>query len=252
MGRIVIYVILGVLFCSYGVSVRMVGSGTGFFMIWFTAGILCFLLAAAVKVNLWEKVPHVLRVISFALFGVILLLFVIVEGMLLCHFSDKGEEKLDYIIVLGAQIYDSGPSVVLKYRLDTAAEYLKENPETVCVVTGGQGYNEPYTEAMGMKNYLVSRGIPETRIIVEDRALNTVQNIRYSTELLADRSVDLKEKRVGIVTNNFHVYRGVSIARKQGFSHVCGISAGSHPYYLPNNLLREFCGVCKDKMFGNL
>ncbi|MCR5093229.1 MAG: YdcF family protein [Lachnospiraceae bacterium] len=248
----IIYVILGVAFCLYGLAVRAVGSGTSFFLIWMMTGFLAFLYAIAKKNAFWKTVPQVLRLTSFTVFGMALLLFIFVEGLILSHFREQGEEKLDCIIVLGAQIYDSGPSVVLQYRLDKAAEYLKENPETLCIVSGGKGYNEPYAEAQGMRGYLVTHGIPEERILLEDRALNTVQNIACSSELLERQGVDLRKMRVGIVTNNFHVYRGTAIAKNQDFEHVCGIAAGSDPFFLVNNLLREFCGVCKDKLFGNL
>ena len=244
--------ILGIILCMYGVAVRMVGSGTAFYLIWFAGGMLSFLYAIAAKTGVWKKVPRILRRVSFTVFGICLILFFFVEGLILSGFHQKGEDELDHIIVLGAQVYDDGPSIVLKYRLDKAVEYLTDHPQTICIVTGGQGYNEPCTEAQGMHEYLRGSGIPEDRIIQEDRALNTVQNIRYSADLLEERSVDLKKMRVGIVTNDFHVYRGVAIAKKQGFEHVCGIASGSHPYYLPNNLLREFCGVCKDKLFGNM
>ena len=70
--------------------------------------------------------------------------------------------------------------------------------------------------------------------------------------LLAEQTVDLRKQKVGIVTNDFHVFRGVSIAQKQGYEDVYGVPAGSHRLYLPNNMLREFCGVCKDKLFGNM
>ena len=249
---IILYLILGILLCMYGVAVRMVGSGTSFYLIWFAGGILCFLHAIAAKTGIWEKIPKALRRTSFAMFGACLLIFLFVESLILSAFHQHGEEDLDYIIALGAQVYDSGPSIVLKYRLDAAAEYLKDNPSTVCIVSGGQGYNEPHTEARIMRDYLVAHGISGQQILMEDKALNTVQNIRYSVDLLNEQSIDLRKRKVGIVTNNFHVFRGVSIAKKQGFEQVCGISAGSHPYYLPNNMLREFCGVCKDKLFGNL
>ena len=70
--------------------------------------------------------------------------------------------------------------------------------------------------------------------------------------LLAEQTVDLRKQKVGIVTNDFHVFRGVSIARKQGYEDVYGVPAGSHRLYLANNMLREFYGVCKDKLFGNM
>ena len=62
----------------------------------------------------------------------------------------------------------------------------------------------------------------------------------------------LAGKRVGIVTNNFHVFRSVAIARKQGLADVCGIAAPSTAFYLPNNLFREVFGITKDALWGNL
>ena len=247
-----LYVILGSLFSLYGFTVRMVGSGTAFYLIWFVGGMLCFLLAITAKIGLWKRIPKLWRRISYTVFGICLSFFVLVECLILSGFRGHSEEDLDYILVLGAQVYESGPSVVLRYRLDKAVEYLTDHPQTMCIVTGGQGYNEPYAEAQGMREYLIAAGIPEQRIISEDQALNTTQNIRYSADVLKKQSVDLKKMRVGIITNDFHVYRSVSIAKRQGYEHVYGIASGSHPYYLPNNMLREFCGVCKDKLLGNM
>ena len=248
----IIYLILGIIFCLYGFSVRMVGSGTAFYLIWFAGGIICFLHAAAAKKSIWKKVPVIFRKVSFIVFGACLLLFIFVEGLILSGFRRNGNNDPDYIIVLGAQVYESGPSVVLKYRLDKAVEYLEDHPQTMCIVTGGQGYNEPYAEALGMQEYLIGSGIPAERLVIENSALNTVQNIRYSAALLDERSIDIRKIKIGIVTNDFHVYRGVAIAKKQGFEHVIGIASASNPYFLPNNMLREFCGVCKDKLLGNM
>jgi len=64
--------------------------------------------------------------------------------------------------------------------------------------------------------------------------------------------MDEENSSVGIVTNNFHVYRGTALARKQGFSNVYGIPAPSSPAYLPNNMLREFVGILKDTLQGNM
>lgn len=114
-------------------------------------------------------------------------------------------------------------------------------------MTGGQGANEPFTEAEGMRDYLVNIGIDESRIILEPRALNTQQNIAYSKALM-----DSPEASVGIVTNNFHVFRGVGLAKKQGLTDTCGIAAPSNPLYLPNNVLREYFGITKDFLAGNL
>ena len=134
----------------------------------------------------------------------------------------------------------------MKYRLDKAFDYLEKHPTTVCVVSGGQGDNEPTSEALGMKEYLVNKGIAEERIILEDLSRNTYQNIIFSEKLID------KEKKVAIVTNNFHLFRAMAIAKKAGYKNVYGIAAHSSPLYLPNNMLREFIGVLKDFVFGNL
>ncbi len=148
---------------------------------------------------------------------------------------------LDYIIVLGAQVRkDYGPSPVLKYRLDKAVEYLNENPDTVCIVSGGQGSNEPWSEAEGMARYLQEKKALILRGFC--RKINRRQPSRIS------RTVKMLMKEgasVGIVTNNFHVFRALQIAKKYGLSDVCGIAADSTPKYLPNNMLREFFAEMK-------
>ena len=98
-----------------------------------------------------------------------------------------------------------------------------------------------------MKQYLVSVGIPEARIIVEDKALNTVQNIQYSKALMSS-----PDAPTAIATNNFHVTRALALARGQGLTNVYAIAAPSNPLYLPNNMFREFFGLTKDFLMGNL
>ena len=140
-----------------------------------------------------------------------------------------------------------GPSVVLKFRLDAAYDYLTANEDTLCVVSGGQGSNEPCSEAEGMYAYLVERGIAPERILMEDQSTDTSENIAFSAALIGGT-----DKDVGIVTNNFHVFRGVMLARHAGFENACGISARSNIYFQPNNLVREFFGIMKDLVCGNL
>ena len=136
---------------------------------------------------------------------------------------------------------------MLAYRLEAAYGYLVANPDTRCIVSGGQGPNEPEPEAHVMARYLMARGISGDRIIIEDASANTAENIMNSLAF-----IDPANDRVGIVTNNFHVFRGCAIARKKGIANVSGISAESSPWFLPNNLLRESCGITKDFVFGNI
>ena len=195
----------------------------------------------------WSKLPHGLQRVITIIIVLGVLSFIIVEGCIISSYRAKGEPNLDYLIVLGAQVKEKGPSAALKFRLDTAYDYLVENENTLCIVSGGQGANEPHSEAQGMYDYLVEKGIAKERIIMEDKSTDTSENIAFSSVFL-----DMEKDRVGIVTNNFHVFRGVHLAKHQGIRNVCGIAAPSNIYFQLNNMVREFFGILKDLVCGNL
>lgn len=239
--------IVGIACLAYGFTIQMVGSGTWFFAVWYVIGAVLLALAWALHSGAWNALPLALRRVFQVLCAAVLVVVAGTQALVLGDFNDRGEPDLDYIIVLGAQVREGGPSLVLKYRLDAAYDYLQANPDTVCIVSGGQGANEPRPEADVMAEYLRARGIDGSRILVERESLNTYQNIRNSMQLF-----DARNARVGIVTNNFHVYRGVHLARAQGIEHACGIAAPARPWYLPNNMLRESFGIVKDFAQGNL
>lgn len=231
----------------YGAVIRSLHTGTGFFMFWIAAGIGFLVLAACIRLRVFRQLPRPLKTACIALAVLAGVLFVGIEGCILAGFHARGEENLDYIVVLGAQVRKNGPSKVLRYRLDTAYDYLMQNPDTVCIVSGGQGRNEPCPEAEGMYTYLVDQGIPEGRIIREASSENTAENLGNTKEL-----IDAETARVGVVTNNFHVFRSRMLARHLGYKNVCSIAAPSVPAYLPNNMVREFLGVVKDFLCGNI
>ena len=174
-------------------------------------------------------------------------IFLIVEGLILSGFSKSAPEGLDYLVVLGAQMKRSGPSRALQYRLDAAIDYLTKNPDTYVIVSGGQGSDEHISEAQGMYDYLVEKGISAERIQKEDQSKNTFQNLTFSAEYL-----DKERDSVGVVSNNFHVFRAVRIARKAGYQKVHGIAARGEPFLQLNNMMREFLGVMKDFLVGNM
>ena len=206
------------------------------------------MMAAAARLELWHKLPAGGRTAIVITAVCCAAVFIITEARIAAvGFRTQQEENLDYLIVLGAQVREDGPSVVLQYRLDTACSYLEKNPDTVCIVSGGQGWNEPYPEAEGMRRYLLDKGISEERILTEEESRNTLENIQNSMGML-----NPGKDRVGIVTNNFHIYRGCAIAEKAGIRNVYGVAAPSKFLYLPNNMFREFFGVVKDVLRGNM
>ena len=239
-----VYALLAILSLLYSVAVYMVGSGTFSFIIWIFAAIFFGFLYIMEKKSLWSKVPKAVRYVFRIIVAIGFAVFVICQGCILTQFFSKGEPGADYIIVLGAQMRDWGPSVVYKARLDSAIEYLNDNPDTKVIVTGGQGANESVSEGEGGKTYLLEQGIAEDRIIVESESLDTNQNISNALNLV-EVTADMK---IGIVTNNFHVFRGVMIATRYTDADVTGIAAFTEYQYLPNNMVRETFGILKDVM----
>ncbi len=244
-----VWLILAILCLLYSAVVYMVGSGTFSFAIWLCgAGFfaVCFFLAGNGR---WARVSPVIRRITYAVLAALLVVFISCEAAILSHFFDKGKENLDYIIVLGAQMREDGPSVIYRYRLLKACEYLKDNPDTKCIVTGGMGINENVTEGEGGAEYLVSLGIPSDRIIIEKESEDTSANIRNALDLITEDESDLE---IGIITNGFHVFRGVSIARKNTDAEIYGIAAYQQPQYIPNNLVRECFGILRDLIYRKI
>ena len=241
----IILIALAILSALYGFLILQVGSGTSFWMIWEVIGTGFLLWAFLVRHGFFEM--H--KKLGMVFHGIVAMAAVVL--MILCvliatQFTSKSVQNLDYIIVLGAQVREDGPSTVLKYRLDAAKEYLENNPDTMCIVSGGQGTNEPCTEAEAMAEYLIANGIEGDRILLEDKSRNTVQNITYSKSFLKT-----SYNGVGIVTNNFHMFRAIKLAEAQGLENVYGIAADSHAAYLPNNVLRECCGILKDWLINH-
>lgn len=240
--------IFGTLCLLYCVGIAIAGFGTYFFLIWGVLGAALLVLSAALsnsdlisRLPLWlKRTAAVLALLGGGL-------FCLVEGMIFTQFYAYPEPGADYVVILGAQWKPEGPSEVLRRRLDAAVQYLDRNPDTMAVVSGGRGSNEPVSEAAGMRQYLIESGIDDDRILMEDQSANTLENLVFSGKFLE------KEKdRVVIVTNNFHMFRALRIAEKQGYGRAEGLAASSVRSFLPNNMLREFLGVVKDYLVGNL
>ncbi len=242
-------IVLGAVCILYCIGILLfVNYGTRFFLVWGAGGLM--LIGAGWVIGYTDFVtnqPGWLRILLECLIGIGIVTFLWIEGLIFTQFAAKGTENADYLVVLGAQMFDYGPSDTLRRRLDTAVEYLEDNPDTWVIVSGGRGPNESMTEAQGMYDYLVSRGVGNERIRKEDASGNTYENLLYSGRLL-----DKENDRIVVVSNNFHIYRALGIARKQGYANVWGLAADSYPLMLPNNLLREFFGVLKDWAVGNL
>ncbi len=124
-----------------------------------------------------------------------------------------GDEQA--IVVLGAGLNGHEVSGTLRRRLDAALEFANEHPELPVVVTGGQGPGELRTEASAMKEYLISNGMPEERILLEDRSTSTRENFLFAQRVLEENGWG-RVTNVAFVTNRFHCYRAALIAERIG------------------------------------
>ncbi|MFB5195710.1 YdcF family protein [Neobacillus sp. KR4-4] len=179
----------------------------------------------------------------FVLLGVLVTLGLIYIGFLqfkISQYSHKDVPKnADYLIVLGARVKGTVPSLAFASRINAAADYLKKNKNTIVIASGGKGPSEDISEAESIRRELVEQGISDARIILEDQSTDTYENINFSKRLIP------KGERLGlVVTNNFHIYRAVSIARDYGLE-VQGLPAETPWIAVPKSYSREYLAITK-------
>lgn len=149
-------------------------------------------------------------------------------------------------IVLGCRVKENGPSLMLENRINAAFEYLTDNPNAVCIASGGKGGDEPVSEADCIKERLTQMGIDPDRIITEDKSTNTFENIRNSLEVMDSLGM---ERRAVIITSEFHQLRAKMTAKKQGME-VYSKSSSTSPLLLPSYWIREWFGVMHELIIG--
>lgn len=148
-------------------------------------------------------------------------------------------------IVLGCKVNPTGPSRMLQARINAAYDFLTENPDTKCIVSGGMGSDEHISEALCIYNELTAMGIDKERLYIEDKSTNTKENLNFSLDIIEENSLPHK---VTIITNEFHQYRAGQIGADLGLEtyHV----SGKTPFSMfPTYFLREIGGIIFEIIF---
>jgi len=158
---------------------------------------------AARKEQRWAKLGR--RVIA-AMLAVGLLVFAILEITIVSYGRTDESRDVTAVVILGAGVNGTVPSLSLRVRLDAALAYLADKPDIPIVVTGSQGPGEEISEAQCMAGWLMERGIAAERIILEDQADNTAENIDFSLNLLVQNGID-PTSNIAVVTADYHLYR---------------------------------------------
>lgn len=247
------YIFLGLALFSlayWAACVIAAGPGISALFIWPAAAVffaVCFLWTKGLFpfVSLRKKkwlccVIAITLCLLFCFFGV-------VECFVIAGMGSSGEDELDYIIVLGAHVRGTYPSSALTWRIERAYEYLIENPETSAVLSGGRGAGEDISEAECMRRELERLGVAPERLLLEDKSTSTFENISFSLAVINDEN-----SKIGIVTNNFHVWRAVRIARRAGVEGISGIAAPYRNLLIIHYMVREFFSVLANSISGNM
>lgn len=274
----------------YGVIVLYAGFGTSFAVLWLLIG--GFFGATAAGIHFYQKYPERVPLwlpVSFVTLCASGLMIVLVTQILIFgRIPAAAEPSLDYVIVLGAKVEPDGSlSKTLKLRLDKALEYMKENPETMLVLSGAKGDAEPCSEADAMETYLLGQGADPDHLLKEEQSFSTVENLAYSRVMIEKREnlleqerkaeadrllraqgeiegvpetgapanntpVLARQPRVGIITSNFHLCRAAMIAKKQDYGTVYGIASEADKVLLVHFSLRDGIALLKDRLMGNL
>lgn len=221
------------------------------------SGILLLGIAALVLAGLllrrWEqrsKAGKWCRWMFSVSCGLVISLLVSLETNVLMNRGGMPAIPADAVIVLGAGVNGTEPSLSLRTRLDAALDYLEENPDVPVVLTGGQGYGEEITEAQCMYDYLTTRGVTSERILLEEQATSTAENFAFSKPLLAVEGIDVETDLVAVVTNDFHIYRAGLIAAREGYALTFGVPAELPWLHLEiNYCVREAFALVKTLIF---
>ena len=154
----------------------------------------------------------------------------------------------DYIIILGCGIRDDGtPTPLLRGRIDKALEFSrKQYAETAhapsFITSGGQGPDEAISESECMKRYLLKQGVPESRILKEDKSTDTFENMKFSRERLEEAGKSIADNKVAFSTTNYHVFRSGLYAKRVKLQ-AEGMGADTKWYFWPNASVRELVGL---------
>lgn len=222
----------------------------------FTA-VVCLLISAVIicyqLLELWAgKHRKSARFIHLIFTSILALLLIGAVGTGL-HISaqilNPTQGQCDYVIVLGARVNGTVPSPSLQERLDTAYTYLTANPDAVCVVSGGRGDGELISEGACMFENLTARGIAADRILLEEQATSTAENLRFSLALIQEDAGTMPEA-VGIISSEYHLYRAGKILKDLGVSPVSIPAKTQNKALFLNYYLREIPACWKYALMG--
>ena len=216
--------------------------------------ILCFCLAGLlVLISFLLKFPTTTNMRILKLICLLLVLGSLAAGttasFILRAAHPSAQQSCDYIVVLGAGVRGTVPSLSLRERINAAYTYLTTNPDTIAILSGGQGSGEDITEAACMYRELTQMGIDGSRLLLEERSTSTMENLQFSLDI-AQTATGNRPFKIGIVSSEYHLFRAGLFAKELGLESF-GIPAKTTWISLRiNYYLREIVAVWKYLILG--
>ena len=212
-------------------------------------GYLLWLLA--VLIFAFPRLSKTWRIVLAALLVPGAAVFAVFEAPVISNAKTDADPQSDYLIVLGAGVNGSAPSLSMVNRLEAALDYLEAYPDAVAIVSGGQGAGEDVTEASAMHDWLVAHGMPESRIVQEDQSTSTRENLENSFAIIRSRGGD-PAGGVAVVSSEYHLYRAKQMARALGAKPLGVAAETTLPTMRANYFIREAFAAAYMQVFGVL
>lgn len=198
--------------------------------------------------RMWRKKWGKILAASFGTVLGLLVLYAVVLSAAMVAAAVNYPGEPDAVIVLGCKVGVTGnPSMMLQYRIEKAYEYLSENPDLICVASGGQGANEALSEGQVIRDKLVEKGIDPSRILIEDKSTSTSENLEFSLFLLENEGI--QAHNIAIVTDGFHQLRAAIMADQLGVE-AYAVSADTRFWLVPTYWVREWLALSYLFVFG--
>ncbi|MBQ0083956.1 MAG: YdcF family protein [Clostridiales bacterium] len=223
-----------------------VGNTTGIIIsvILFIIGITQKKFFALIK-ELWAKGAGKLLISAVCLILAAILIIAAVETVFMIKAQNKKPDENATLVVLGCKVTGEKPSLMLRARITAAKEYLEQNPNAKCVLSGGKGEDEGISEAVCMFNELTAMGIDKSRLYLEDKSTSTRENLAFSLEVIKENGLN---DSIAIVTNNFHCYRASRVADSLGIENG-SVPADTLIFFFPTYYVRELYGILYEWVF---
>lgn len=206
------------------------------------AAVLLFYALIPIFAKTYPRTARRLKKVFTTILCIGLIVVAVTEFFIIRSSFGQPDEACSYVVVLGAKVRHDGPSVSLMDRIYGARDYLEDHPDVIAVLSGGQGQDEPMSEAQAMYNELVALGIDPARLWMEDKATSTWENLTFSLDLIEEKT-GVRPEKIGIVSSEYHLFRAGL------FADACNVESVGIPARTSiisqriNHFMREVAGV---------